>query len=260
MFLKNMNENKIKNYFNKNSNYWERFYIESNNLVEAILVERKNIIKNFIFDNFEKNVKILDLGGGTGIMSSELIKSGYSVDMIDISKNMIQQAKLNYINLDLNIVDNKLIYEDFLSKNFSNKYDIIIALGYFEYQADYETNFNKIYDSLNSNGNLIFNLPIERNLGNLFGMSRYVNNFTNLFKSVPHPGLKLKKYSELINLINKFGFKIDLVKDHGYGDIYILNKIIPYIIQKKISKFLSLLDKDNKIDFLKSNRIFFNNK
>ena len=94
-----MNENKIKNYFNKNSNYWERFYIESNNLVEAILVERKNIIKNFIIDNFKKNVKILDLGGGTGVMSSELIQSGFSVDLIDISKNMIDQAKHNYINL-----------------------------------------------------------------------------------------------------------------------------------------------------------------
>ena len=148
-------------------------------------------------------------------------------------------AKLNYINLDLNIVDNKLIYEDFLSKNFSNKYDIIIALGYFEYQADYETNFNKIYDSLNSNGNLIFNLPIERNLGNLFGMSRYVNNFKNLFKSVPHPGLKLKKYSDLINLINRFvlkDFKVD------YTFLNVVNKK-NMIKRLKVRKSLNRYDK-----------------
>ena len=255
-----MNENKIKNYFNKNSNYWERFYIENNNLVEAILVERKNIIKTFIIDNFEKNVKILDLGGGTGVMSSELIQSGFNVDMIDISKNMIEQAKQNYTNLNLNMSENKLINEDFLNINFNNKYDIIIALGYFEYQTNYNLNFNKIYNCLNSNGNLIFNLPIERNLGNLFGFSRYVNNFKNLFKSVPHPGLKLKKINELISLINASGFKLDLVKDHGYGDIYILNKILPYILQKKISKLLSLIDKNNKIEFLKSNKIFFTHK
>jgi len=147
-----MNENKIKNYFNKNSNYWEKFYSESNNLVEAILIERKNIIKKFIIDNFEKNVKILDLGGGTGVMSSELILSGFQVDMIDISKNMIEQAKQNYMNLGISINENKLINEDFLSKNFNNKYDIIIALGYFEYQTNYDLNFNKIYDCLNSNG------------------------------------------------------------------------------------------------------------
>ena len=255
-----MNENKIKNYFNKNSNYWERFYIESNNLVEAILVERKNIIKNFIIDNFKKNVKILDLGGGTGVMSSELIQSGFSVDLIDISKNMIDQAKHNYINLKFNMNENKLINEDFLSENFNNKYDIIIALGYFEYQSNYDLNFNKIYNCLNSDGNLIFNLPIEKNLGNLFGFSRYVNNFKNLFKSIPHPGLKLKRNDELIKLINASGFKLDLVKDHGYGDIYILNKILPYILQKKISKLLSLIDKNNKIEFLKSNKIFFTHK
>jgi len=255
-----MNENKIKNYFNKNSNYWERFYIENNNLVEAILVERKNIIKTFIIDNFEKNVKILDLGGGTGVMSSELIQSGFNVDMIDISKNMIEQAKQNYTNLNLNMSENKLINEDFLNINFNNKYDIIIALGYFEYQTNYNLNFNKIYNCLNSNGNLIFNLPIERNLGNLFGFSRYVNNLKNLFKSVPHPGLKLKKINELVSLINASGFKLDLVKDHGYGDIYILNKILPYKLQKKISKLLSLIDKNNKIEFLKSNKIFFAHK
>ena len=255
-----MNENKIKNYFNKNSNYWEKFYSESNNLVEAILIERKNIIKKFIIDNFEKNVKILDLGGGTGVMSSELILSGFQVDMIDISKNMIEQAKQNYMSLGISISENKLINEDFLSKNFNNKYDIIIALGYFEYQTNYDLNFNKIYDCLNSNGNLIFNIPIKRNLGNLFGFSRYVNSFKNLFKSIPHPGLKLKKNDELIKLINTSGFKLDLVKDHGYGDIYVLNKILPYILQKKISKLLSLIDKNNKIEFIKSNKIFFTHK
>ena len=193
-------------------------------------------------------------------MSSELIQSGFNVDMIDISKNMIEQAKQNYTNLNLNMSENKLINEDFLNINLNNKYDIIIALGYFEYQTNYDLNFNKIYNCLNSNGNLIFNLPIERNLGNLFGFSRYVNNFKNLFKSVPHPGLKLKKINELISLINASGFKLDLVKDHGYGDIYILNKILPYILQKKISKLLSLIDKNNKIDFLISNKIFFTHK
>ena len=65
------------------------------------MVERKNIIKKYIIDNFEKNVKILDLGGGTGVMSSELILSGFNVDMIDISKNMIEQAKQNYMSLGI---------------------------------------------------------------------------------------------------------------------------------------------------------------
>ena len=77
------------------------------------MVERKNIIKKFIIDNFEKNVKILDLGGGTGVMSSELILSGFHVDMIDISKNMIEQAKQNYMSLGININENKLIMKIF---------------------------------------------------------------------------------------------------------------------------------------------------
>ena len=255
-----MNEDNIKKYFNKNSNYWEEFYNESKSIVDAILVERKNIIKNYIIFNYSKKVKILDLGGGSGIMSSELIKSGFNVDMIDISKNMIEQAHNLYLSQKLDSKKNKLICNDFLNKDFILKYDIIIALGYFEYQSDYNQNFKKIYESLNKEGSLIFNIPIKRNLGNFFGLSRYINLLKNLFKSNPHPGLKLKKNSELINLVKLMGFRIDLIEDHGYGDVYILNKIIPYNIQKKLVNFFKAIDYKNNIEFLKSNRIFFTRK
>ena len=56
---------------------------------------------------------------------------------------MIEQAKQNYTNLNLNMSENKLINEDFLNINFNNKYDIIIALGYFEYQTNYDLNLIK---------------------------------------------------------------------------------------------------------------------
>lgn len=255
-----MNESNIKNYFNEHSNYWEEFYGQSKSIVDAILIERKNIIKKFIIDNYMKDSKILDLGGGTGVMSSELIQSGFNVDMLDISKNMIDQAKMSYNKLNLDLSKNKLICEDFLSNNFQNKYDLIIALGYFEYQSNYNINFKKIYSSLNANGGLIFNIPIKRNLGNFFGLSKFVNNFKNIFKTIPHPGLQLKNKKELFNTIEESGFKIDFIRDHGYGDIYIFNKIIPYAIQKNFPKLFKILDYKNKLEFLKSNKIFFTHK
>lgn len=255
-----MNESNIKNYFNEHSNYWEEFYGQSNSIVDAILIERKNIIKKFIIDNYNNDAKILDLGGGTGVMSSELIQSGFNVDMLDISKNMIEQAKINYNKLGLDLTKNMLICEDFLSNDFQNKYDLIIALGYFEYQSNYNVNFRKIYSSLNMNGGLIFNIPIKRNLGNFFGLSKFVNNLKNKFKTIPHPGLQLKKKKELLNIIESTGFKIDFIRDHGYGDVYILNKIIPYAIQKKFPKIFKTLDYKNKFEFLKSNKIFFTHK
>ena len=189
-------------------------------------------------------------------MSSELIQSGFNVDMIDISKNMIEQAKQNYTNLNLNMSENKLINEDFLNINFNNKYDIIIALGYFEYQTNYDLNFNKIYKILILMVILYLIYQSKEILEIYLDFQDILTTLKNLFKSVPHPGLKLKKINELISLINASGFKLDLVKDHGYGDIYILNKILPYILQKKISKLLSLIDKNNKIEFLNQIKFF----
>ena len=93
-----MNKN-INNYFTITSDYWDDFYKDCRDIKDIILVERKNIIKKYIIDNFDKNSKILDLGGGTGVLSSELIKMGYKVDMLDISEKMIDQAKQKYKNL-----------------------------------------------------------------------------------------------------------------------------------------------------------------
>lgn len=254
-----MNKN-INNYFTIKSDYWDDFYKDCKDIKDIILVERKNIIKKYIIDNFDKNSKILDLGGGTGVLSSELIKMGYKVDMLDISKKMIDQAKQKYKNLNINMFENKLICGNFLDLKLENTYNVVTALGFFEYQEDYSKNLNKIYYYLSDNGQVVFNLPIKYNLSNFFGLSKYVNNIKNNFKKNIHPGLKVKNMTEIKKNISNNNMKIINIVDHGYGEIYLVNKILPLNFQKFIARIIKCFDFNKKLSFLKSNRIFFISK
>ena len=88
--------NKIKNYFDENASYWHDLYENSRTIEEYILKERQQLFLSYILKNVSKDKRILDLGGGSGVLSSKLIESGYKVDLIDISENMIAKANQLY--------------------------------------------------------------------------------------------------------------------------------------------------------------------
>ena len=69
-----MQENKVKEFFDKNSREWDRNYeSKSNNLTSWYLKNRKKIVLS-MFD-FRKS-KVLEVGCGTGVFSLEILKRG----------------------------------------------------------------------------------------------------------------------------------------------------------------------------------------
>ncbi len=96
-----------------------------------LIYNQKDYVKevNYLINLFERfamgSVKsILDFGCGTGKHSFQLSKSGYNVDGIDLSQNMIDMAIKNYGNnprLSFNIGDIR-------THNKNKKYDTVISL------------------------------------------------------------------------------------------------------------------------------------
>lgn len=96
--------------------------------------ERKNLIPCFdnfyniaidIIDSENNKPKVLDLGGGTGIMTQFLIEKypKAQVEIIDLADNMLDIAREKF-------KDNPNISfrnEDYLKADFDGKYDIIIS-------------------------------------------------------------------------------------------------------------------------------------
>ena len=106
--------------------YGNTFYIDGRVLIPRFETEElvENTI-NYIQKHFQEPIDIIDLGCGSGIIGITLEKkvSTKSVDLIDISKDALEVAKINKEKLKSNA---NLIENDMLN-NIEKKYDVIIS-------------------------------------------------------------------------------------------------------------------------------------
>lgn len=124
--------------------------------------------------NYDRNVKILDIGCGTGRHSIEMAKRGYRVTGIDLSEAQLNRARelaqkerleINFIKLDAR------------SLTFSDEFDLVIMIceGGFSLMETDEMNFQILQNAtraLKNNGKLIFTT-----LNGLFPLFHSVKDF-----------------------------------------------------------------------------------
>jgi 2-polyprenyl-3-methyl-5-hydroxy-6-metoxy-1,4-benzoquinol methylase len=108
--------------------------------------------------NFDKSLKILDVGCGTGRHAIELAKRGYSITGIDLSESQIQRAKEKAENVGLKI---DFIVADARNLTFENEFDAAIMLceGGFPLMETDEMNYEilkSVSKSLKNSSKFIF--------------------------------------------------------------------------------------------------------
>ena len=101
-------KNKVQSYFEDNAIDWDQLYKKKRTLNDFFLEERKNITIDYILKNIPKDKMIIDIGGGAGLLSAELISHGYQVDLLDISSGMTNLAKKNYEKLNIDYEKNRI--------------------------------------------------------------------------------------------------------------------------------------------------------
>jgi SAM-dependent methyltransferase len=126
--------------------------------------------------NFDKNIKILDVGCGTGRHAIELAKRGYIVTGVDLSDNMLKRARDNAFEAGLKI---DFITADARKLPFNDEFDLLIMIceGAFPLMETDEMNFQILQsaaDSLKDEGKLIFTT-----LNGLFPLFHSVKEFIN---------------------------------------------------------------------------------
>ena len=124
--------------------------------------------------NYNKTIKILDVGCGTGRHSIELSKRGYSVVGIDLSESQLKRAKEKANAQELNI---DFQNRDARVPHFLNIFDLVIMLceGGFPLMETDEMNFQILQNAANAlkaNGKLIFTT-----LNGLFPLFHSVKDF-----------------------------------------------------------------------------------
>lgn len=124
--------------------------------------------------NNDKNVKILDIGCGTGRHSIELSKRGYTVTGIDLSESQLSRAQDKASEQNLQIDFRK---HDARNLPFQNEFNLVIMLceGGFPLMETDEMNFRILQNAANalkSNAKLIFTT-----LNGLFPLFHSVKDF-----------------------------------------------------------------------------------
>ena len=124
--------------------------------------------------NFNKSIKILDVGCGTGRHSIELSKRGYLVTGVDLSESQLAQAKEKAKKNNLKI---KFLKHDARKLPFANEFDAAIMLceGRFPLMETDEMNFEilkNVTKSLKVKSKLIFTT-----LNGLFPLYHSVEKF-----------------------------------------------------------------------------------
>ena len=127
--------------------------------------------------NFNKSLKIIDVGCGTGRHSIELTKRGYKIKGIDLSESQLVLARDKAKNENLSIDFQK---HDARNLPFSNEFDVAIMLceGGFPLMETDEMNFEilrNVTKSLRSPGKFIFTT-----LNGLFPLYHSVEEFCAL--------------------------------------------------------------------------------
>jgi len=128
--------------------YWEKvakefdgYYQQEKSISRRVLdrIFRKGMKERVNLTLLEcKNVsgkKILDIGCGSGRIAIELARRGAEVVGIDFSRNMINMAASMAKKQGLS-ENCTFILADFMSHVFSEKFDISLALGFFDYTDD----------------------------------------------------------------------------------------------------------------------------
>jgi cyclopropane fatty-acyl-phospholipid synthase-like methyltransferase len=130
-----------KEYWDEVAQEFDSFYHEEKAALKRAIdkIFRKAMTDRFYLTLEEcKNVegnKILDVGCGSGRMAVELAKRGARVTGIDFSQKMIDMAKAmaEKEGVEKNC---RFIRDDFASYTFRERFNISIAMGFFDYTKD----------------------------------------------------------------------------------------------------------------------------
>lgn len=201
-----MNKKKdVKNYFKNNANAWisdqydkqDYSYPVSQNRIRITLDILKKYFKN-------SNIKVLNIGCGNGRLEIELAKLGHKVTSLDVSGEMISFAKKEAVKH--NVLSKIEFIEDDIEKVcFDRKFDVIIALGVYEYLDNGEAFFLKVKNLLHPNGVSI--MDFRNRLFNMTSLSSYtikeIQNGTaiNLIKEIEelYHSIPIEKSLKFIN-------------------------------------------------------------
>ncbi len=171
---------------------------------------KENIIETFKLANKKtplKNVKILDIGCGGGLLSEPMCRLGASVTGIDASKKNIDVAKLHSKKNNLKINYFCSSPEKFKTKD---KFDVILNMEIVEHVEDINFFLKSCTNLLKKNG-IMFVATLNKTLKSYIFAIVGAEYILRWLPIGTHEWEKFVKPNELISILKKNNLKLDKI-------------------------------------------------
>ena len=177
---------------------------------------KENIINSFKLTNKDKpleNVRILDVGCGGGLLSEPMCRLGAQVCGIDASEKNINIAKLHAKKNNL-----KIDYKCTSPENFKieTKFDVILNMEIVEHVEDVDFFLESCSKLLKKDG-IMFIATLNKTLKSyLFAIigAEYILRWLPIGT---HSWEKFIKPNELINILDKYNLKLELIDGMNFN-------------------------------------------
>jgi 2-polyprenyl-3-methyl-5-hydroxy-6-metoxy-1,4-benzoquinol methylase len=197
-----MNSNKegVERYFGRITEEWNALYYHKNPLIRLI----NRLIRQGLYERYKltfeycgeiSELKVLDIGCGTGLYSIEFAKRGAAhVLGIDFAQPMVEFSQQKALETGVH-KKCEFICGDFFTYPFEGKFDIVVAMGLFDYVSEPLQFFKKV--SGLCEGSFIASFPKD---SPFWGTQRKIRY---LIKKCP---LYFYTYNQLEHLYQEAGF------------------------------------------------------
>ena len=177
-------------------------------ILHQIKSHRMSYILDQINNRNIKNLKILDVGCGGGIICEPLARLGAKVTGIDFAPNNIIAAKIHSKKNKLKI---NYINKDIEKSKLDEKFDIILMFEVLEHLDNWKKTIKNIKKNLNKNGLIIIS-TINRNLLSRLFAINIAENILHWIPKGTHDYNKLIKPEELEKILLKEKFNFNNIK------------------------------------------------
>ena len=145
----------VNEFFDGYSEKWDSLYGKErkkdpiSKFADEVLraVIKKRLSTTLGFSKSEKIKTVLDAGCGSGQYVVEFAKQGKRVTGLDFAESMLEIAKKSVTDLGLSGVD--FVQADFVEHTFTQKYDLVCSMGFFDYIENPAPVLRKMYDLAN---------------------------------------------------------------------------------------------------------------
>ena len=171
---------------------------------------KKNIIKTFKINQKKtplKNIKILDIGCGGGLLSEPMCRLGAEVTAIDASEKNINVAKIHSKKNNLKI---KYICTSPEKLKVTNKFDVVLNMEIVEHVEDINFFLKTCSDLLKKNG-IMFVATINKTLKSYVFAIVGAEYILRWLPIGTHEWDKFVKPDELISILKKNNLNLDRI-------------------------------------------------